>query len=145
MARTFQSDDSGTYRMDYANPHEVLEPIEKETAVVDEALAVLRDEGVLPHTDYDHARFPAHREAVREAFEIPWTAITPRMQRLLYAVNAIARPANMIAAGRRRLRPQQRQLYRALEALPRFRPRPAQMRGSVNVTFDIEGLEVSAK
>ena len=99
MARTFQTDDSGTCRMDYGNPHAVLEPIEKETAVVDEALAVLRDEGILPHTDYDHARFLAHREAVREAFEIPWTAITPRMQRLLYAVNAIARPANMIAAG----------------------------------------------
>lgn len=99
MARTFQTDDSGTYRMDYDHPHAVLEPIEKETAVVDEALAVLRDEGILPHTDYDHAKFPAHREAVRREFEIPWTAITPPMQRLLYAVNAIARPANMLAAG----------------------------------------------
>ncbi len=34
-----------------------------------------------------------------ESFEIPWTAITPRMQRLLYAINAIVRPANMLAAG----------------------------------------------
>ncbi len=41
----------------------------------------------------------AHRAAVEELFEIPWTAITPRMQRLLYAINAIARPENMIAAG----------------------------------------------
>ena len=34
-----------------------------------------------------------------ELFEIPWTAITPRMQRLLYAINAIVQPENMIAAG----------------------------------------------
>jgi len=99
MARTFQSDDADTYRMDYRHPHAALEPAEQETAVVDAALAALRNEGVLPHTDYDGARFLAHREAVRREFEIPWTAITPRMQRLLYAVNAIARPANMVAAG----------------------------------------------
>ena len=41
----------------------------------------------------------AHRAAVRENFDIPWTAITPRMQRLLYAVNAIAQPAVMVAVG----------------------------------------------
>ena len=41
----------------------------------------------------------AHRKAVRDTFEIPWTAITPRMQRLIYAINAVARPQNMIAAG----------------------------------------------
>jgi predicted O-methyltransferase YrrM len=41
----------------------------------------------------------AHRQAVQEQFEIPWTAITPRMQRLLYAINAIKQPQNMIAAG----------------------------------------------
>jgi len=40
-----------------------------------------------------------HRRAVAEQFEIPWTAITPRMQRLLYAINAVAQPACMIAAG----------------------------------------------
>jgi predicted O-methyltransferase YrrM len=36
---------------------------------------------------------------VAERFEIPWTAITPRVQRLLYAINAIARPRVVIAAG----------------------------------------------
>ncbi len=41
----------------------------------------------------------AHRQAVRDLFEIPWTAITPRMQRLLYAINAIVQPRNMLAAG----------------------------------------------
>ena len=99
MTRTYQTDDWAQYRMDYGRPHEVLEPIEKEIAVVDGALAALREAGVIPHTRYDRAKMLAHRGAVRDLFEIPWTAITPRMQRLLYAINAIVQPANMIAAG----------------------------------------------
>ena len=99
MAKAFRSDDWDRYHMDYHDPHKVLEPLEREAAVVDEALHVLQEAGVLPHTRYDSPRMLAHRQAVRELFEIPWTAITPRMQRLLYAVNAIARPLNMIAAG----------------------------------------------
>ena len=99
MARTYESDDWREYRMDYGHPHRELEPPDREIAIVDEALAVLKEEGILPHTDYDHDKMLAHRRAVAERFEIPWTAITPRMQRLLYAVNAIRRPANMIAAG----------------------------------------------
>jgi len=99
MPETFRTEDWESYRMDYAHPHRELEPLEREVAVVDEALAVLRDAGVLGGVDYDRQKLLAHRRAVAELFEIPWTAITPRMQRLLYAVNAIARPANMIAAG----------------------------------------------
>jgi predicted O-methyltransferase YrrM len=85
--------------MDYHNPHQAVEPLEKEIAEVDAALGQLSQAGILPHTRYDHAKLLAHREAVKELFEIPWTAITPRMQRLLYAINAIIRPTNMIAAG----------------------------------------------
>jgi predicted O-methyltransferase YrrM len=86
--------------MDYhRDPHKVLEPIETEIAVVGEALNALLDDGILPHTDYDMEKMLAHRRAVRDLFEIPWTAITPRMQRLLYAINAIAQPQTMIAAG----------------------------------------------
>lgn len=99
MARTFESDDWNSYRMDTHHPHKELEPAEKEIAVVDAALEALREEGIIPHIRYDKTRFLAHRRAVAEEFEIPWTAITPRMQRLIYAVNAIARPKNMIAAG----------------------------------------------
>jgi len=99
MARTYQTDDWDRYRMDYGQPHRALEPEEREVAVVDGALAALSEEGILPHTRYDGAKFLAHREAVAREFEIPWTAITPRMQRLLYAINAIVRPANLIAAG----------------------------------------------
>ncbi|MDQ1257708.1 MAG: hypothetical protein QG656_2314 [Candidatus Hydrogenedentes bacterium] len=99
MALTYRSPDCETYRMDYANPHRVLEPMENEIQVVDEALAMLHSAGILPHTRYDREKFLAHRQAVADLFEIPWTAITPRMQRLLYAVNAIVQPRNMIAAG----------------------------------------------
>ncbi len=99
MATIYQSSDWNTYKMDYASPHKVLEPSEAEIAIVDAALTALCDAGVLPHKNYDNGKFLAHRRAVARFFEIPWTAITPRMQRLLYAINAITQPTNMIAAG----------------------------------------------
>ena len=99
MVRTYRSSDWDGYRMDYSRPHLPLEPLEREIAVVDEALRALCDAGILPHTDYDREKMLAHRRAVEDLFEIPWTAITPRMQRLLYAINAILRPRSMIAAG----------------------------------------------
>ncbi len=93
------SDDWDSYKSDWHNPHEPVEPLDREIAVVGEALAALVSAGILPHADYDHAKLLAHRRAVAEQFEIPWTAITPRMQRLLYAINAIKQPPVMIAAG----------------------------------------------
>jgi predicted O-methyltransferase YrrM len=99
VVHTYRSGDWDRYRMDMRDPHRALEPLEREIAVVDEALQTLQRAGVLPHTRYDHAKMLAHRQAVEERFEIPWTAITPRMQRLLYAINAIAQPRHMIAAG----------------------------------------------
>ena len=65
MVKTYRSSDWSTYVTDYSKPHEELEPLDHETAVVDEALEVLREAGVLPHTDYDHGKMLAHREAVR--------------------------------------------------------------------------------
>jgi len=97
--RTYRSDDWDDYLMDYRDPYRPLEPLESEIAVVDEALRTLCEAGVIPHTRYDSARMLAHRQAVRESFDVPWTAITPRMQRLLYAINAVVQPQNMIAAG----------------------------------------------
>jgi predicted O-methyltransferase YrrM len=96
---TYESESWDSYRMDYRHPHRSLEPLEKEIAVVEGALAALQRAGVLPHTSYDQAKLLAHRRAVAESFRIPWTAITPRMERLLYAINAIVQPRNMIAAG----------------------------------------------
>lgn len=99
MQLTYRSEDCDSYRMDYGHPHREVEAGEREIAVVGAALDMLSDAGVIPHVQYDNERMLAHRQAVRDLFEIPWTAISPRMQRLLYAINAIAQPATMIAAG----------------------------------------------
>lgn len=99
MVRTYRNETWDTYRMEMHDPHRELEPLADEVAVVKEALDALQEAGALPHTEYDHGKMLAHRDAVRELFEIPWTAITPRMQRLLYAINAILQPENMIAGG----------------------------------------------
>jgi predicted O-methyltransferase YrrM len=85
--------------MDIRNPHVELETEAHETLVVDYALDLLSTKGLLESTDYDHDRFAAFRASVRASFDVPWTAITPRMQRLIWAINAIHRPAVMIAAG----------------------------------------------
>lgn len=99
MSLEFRAVDWETYKMDVHKPHEALEPLEAEIAIVEEALEFLVAHGLLPHAEYDQERFLAHRQAVAERFEIPWTAITPRQQRLIYAVNAITQPPVMIAAG----------------------------------------------
>jgi predicted O-methyltransferase YrrM len=99
MAITYEAPGWRDYDMDYARPHREIEPLEQEIAVVGAALDALAGAGILRHTRYDPAAFQAHRDGVRAAFDIPWTAITPRMQRLLYAVNAIAQPQVMVAVG----------------------------------------------
>ncbi len=99
MKKEYRAADWDRYRMDMRDPHRELEPQEDEIAVVHAALDMLVSEGILPHSTYDHQKFLAHRAAVAEKFEIPWTAITPRQQRLIYAINAIAQPRHMLAAG----------------------------------------------
>jgi len=99
MDRVYRSEDWNSYRMEMRNPHRELESLENEIVIVDGALKVLNEVGILPHTNYEHEKMLAHRRAVKELFEIPWTAITHRMQRLLYAINAIIQPENVIAAG----------------------------------------------
>lgn len=95
----FRARDWDTYRMSTREPFVELEPLADEIAVVGQALAALVEAGILSHAQYDRERFAAHRAAVRAAFEIPWTAITPRQERLIWALNAITRPAQMVAAG----------------------------------------------
>jgi predicted O-methyltransferase YrrM len=99
MTLIYQAPDWSTYKTDFRNPHKQIEPLDQEVSLVESGIKVLHEAGVLPHTRYDGGKFLAHRQAVAERFEIPWTAITPRMQRLIYAINAIKQPANMIACG----------------------------------------------
>ncbi len=95
----FRAPDWESYRMATRDPFVELEPLDAEIALVDEALAALVARGMIPHAGYDRERFLAHRTAVRAAFEIPWTAITPRQERLIWALSAITRPGRMVAAG----------------------------------------------
>jgi len=99
MPLEYRAPDWETYKMDVHQPHVSLELLEQEVEIVDGALRFLQQTGILPHTDYDHAKLLEHRAAVAEQFEIPWTAITHRQQRLIYAINAITQPSVMIAAG----------------------------------------------
>lgn len=99
MSKCHEASDWRQYSMDYRQPHKELEPIEKEVAVVESTLKVLQECGIIPTTEYDHDKMLAHRRLVRDTFEIPWTAISPRVQRLLYAICATAQPRTLIAAG----------------------------------------------
>jgi len=95
----FRADDWEAYTMNTREPFVELESSEAEVAVVDDALAALVAAGIIPHPRYDLERFAAHRASVRASFEIPWTAISPRLERLIWALNAITQPPRMIAAG----------------------------------------------
>lgn len=99
VGREFQAPDWDIYRMDVKRPFEPIERPEREVRMVDSALHALHRAGTIRETRYDHACYLAMREAVQHEFEIPWTAISPRVQRLIYAINAIHRPDVMIAAG----------------------------------------------
>ncbi|MGD2174302.1 MAG: class I SAM-dependent methyltransferase [Candidatus Brocadiaceae bacterium] len=99
MTGTFRAPDWDDYRMEYREPYRELEPLERERAVVGDALTALRQAEVLRDSRYEQGKLLAHRAAVRELFEVPWTAITPRMERLIYAINAVRKPAHMVAAG----------------------------------------------
>jgi predicted O-methyltransferase YrrM len=81
------------------DPHPRMEDLAEEITVVDNGLAKLVEWGVLSNADYDHDKFLSHRAAIKDRFDVPWTGISPRMQRLVYAINASARPATMVAAG----------------------------------------------
>jgi len=97
--RVIGSRDWPTYMMNIRRPFVPLEPDDREVAIVADVLTKLSAAGMLPTVGYDLGRYQAMRRTVEEMFEIPWTAITPRMQRLIYAINAIHRPRTMIAAG----------------------------------------------
>ena len=100
MITEYRSADWQDYIMDWrGDPHPTMEDLTDEVAEIDRALSALQSCGVLEHIEYDKEKFLSHRRAIREKFDIPWTGISPRMQRLLYSVNAIAQPDVMVAMG----------------------------------------------
>lgn len=99
MILTYFRQDWDRFPMDVRDPFKQLEPPANERAVVQTALDLLREFEILPHAVYDLDKFDAHRQSLHSLVDIKWTAITPRMQRVLYGINAVAQPANLIAAG----------------------------------------------
>jgi predicted O-methyltransferase YrrM len=99
MAHEFRARGWQQYIMNWYDPHRTIEPLASEIAVIDRALEAMVAADILPYRTYSHEKMLAHRQAVRERFDIPWTAISPRMQRLLYAISAISQPATMVAVG----------------------------------------------
>ena len=98
--QVYSSTDWMDYKMDWrGNPHPDMEDLQDEITVVGGALEALCTGGFISGTGYNQELFMAHRITVRERFEIPWTGISPRMQRLLYAINAIVKPQTMVAMG----------------------------------------------
>ncbi|MEM7478625.1 MAG: hypothetical protein AAF483_26880 [Planctomycetota bacterium] len=87
------------YRVDRKNPFDPLELFEAESEQVSLMLKYLVDRGFLKTTDYDPKLFRKFRQFIAGNFDIPWTSVSMRCQHLIYAINAIHRPENMIAAG----------------------------------------------
>ncbi len=99
MAQRFEAPGWREYKMDFKKPFLAIEPAEEEEAGVATALDALVKNGILPHADFPADGLAATRTAMETEFEIPWTAITPRLHRLIYAINAIHQPKTMIAVG----------------------------------------------
>jgi hypothetical protein len=66
---------------------------------IDGALHALVSANMLPHSNYDHDAFIKFCDGVRITFDIPWTGISPRMRRMIYAINVIRQPRNVVCAG----------------------------------------------
>jgi len=70
-----------------------------EVEAVDGALNALVSQGIIATQEYDRAAFDRFRARVKESFDIPWTGISPRMRRAIYAINAIYKPQSTVCAG----------------------------------------------
>lgn len=67
---------------------------------VDAAVKQLQEWGVLDAAGVsNHAAFEKLRAAVRRGFKIPWTSITPAMERLLYSIACVNRPRSVVGVG----------------------------------------------
>lgn len=99
MGGEFQTPDWDLYHMDLKHPFTQLESEARESKIVRAALRALHDAGMLANDIYDEDKYRMARNAARQLLDIPWSALTPRMQRLLYAINAIHQPQVLIAAG----------------------------------------------
>ena len=99
MITEYRAADAFRYMAEYSKPFTRLESDAEEATVVGKVLNRMHRAGIISHHLYSEEAFCAHREKVWSLCNVPWSTITPRTQRLLYAINAIVRPQHMIAAG----------------------------------------------
>lgn len=78
----------------------ITDPLLDEAENIDKVVAQMRELEVLTGPgECNHTSFEALRSAVKEHFEVPWTSITPPMERLLYSISAVNQPRNIVAIG----------------------------------------------
>ncbi len=77
-----------------------MDPSLDEIGNVDRMIRKVQDAGIIAGPgSCDHDKFESLRSAVKQHFNIPWTSISAPMERLLYAISATQRPANMVCLG----------------------------------------------
>jgi protein-L-isoaspartate O-methyltransferase len=70
-----------------------------ETEIVDSALSLLKEHGLAPgEADYDRSAVEAHRARLG-GFEGSWTTLSPTMERLIYMMTSVKRPAHLLELG----------------------------------------------
>jgi protein-L-isoaspartate O-methyltransferase len=71
-----------------------------EEEIVDDALALLKGIGSVPgEADYDRGAVEPHRALLKERFEGTWTTLSPTMERLIYMLTSVRRPAHLLELG----------------------------------------------
>lgn len=71
-----------------------------EVQIVDDALALLKDLGLAgEEADYDRDAVEPHRALLHESFEGTWTTLSPTMERLMYMLTSVKRPAHLMELG----------------------------------------------
>lgn len=76
-----------------------FESKESEISAIEGALQALVVAHMISDTSYDHHMFDMFLSSVALNFDIPWTGVSPRMRRMIYAINAIKRPQSVVCAG----------------------------------------------
>lgn len=102
MDNTYYANNWEEHIMGMSSGHTAFHVFENDNAeisAVNGALQELNRLGILSSNDYNREKFMSLRTAVKEECEIPWTGISPRMQRLIYAINAIKKPKVVVCAG----------------------------------------------
>lgn len=102
MSNTYYANNWKEHVMGIKSGHtafHVFEDDQAEIAAVDGALTELNRLWILTSKEYNYEKFMALRTTVKNNCDIPWTGISPRMQRLIYAINAIKQPKVVVCAG----------------------------------------------